>query len=709
MPQPVNNPFTPDEPITTEERFYGREDAIEWIDDRFVEGQCLVAVYGTPRIGKTSLLFRLRPRLAGRCIPIYVDLGSFPQAPTRDLLWRLLTQVHQELTQEHEGIPALSEEQFLAQPDYLHEVVLPLWRPLLHGKHVALLLDGLDLGQVREGSWAEFLLRLQEILAREKDLYAVITVNGAPEQDESVPALRKVPKWDLDYLTEGQTEDLLVGTARYQLGFDYDALRRIYALTGGHPYLVQVYGAELYRRLAPFGQVTIHMVNDLTPVVLSIASQLFADAWEGLLRQDKVALSAVGAMHGYRGAITPWDVVLFLRRAGYSVTTEAMEQALRELCRQHIMHWYGGTAHTLRMELWSVWLADTHPLTEVLHGKRSQRPDDGMIRQPRLAVEWGTLLLWVGLGLAVILVVRVWTARNSHRPAMTPQPTLTAIWATDEPTPTRVPLPGLIAYMAQSTPNDPWGIWVMHDDGTDPVCLSDGSGEDTMPAWSPDGKQIAFISNRSGHRNVWVMNADGSQPVNITRSAADDWTPCWSPDGSQLAFASNRDGNWEIYTCKRDGSALLRLTTNKAADYAPSWSPDGKRIAFVSERDGNEEIYVINADGSGLTRLTDNKVTDFAPHWSPDGQQIAFETYRDGNMEIYVMNADGSNQHDISNDPKSDEHWPCWSPDGKRITYYSNKSGNWDIWAMLADGSQQVNLTASQGIEQAPAWQPKAP
>lgn len=709
MPSPPTNPFTPDQPIVEEERFFGRGEAIEWIDDRIIEGHHIILIFGMPHVGKTSLLYRLRPRYAGKVLPVYVGVAHWPQAPVRDLLWRLAVEIHQQLNQGQLDSAELSREAFLAQWDYLHQEAFPAWRQILQGKHLLLLLDGLDLARLEEGTWAELLLRLQEIVAQESDLWIVATVNGASTQIKSpVPALRGVPLLDLDFLTEPQTEELL-NLAHLQLGFDYDAVRRIHKLTGGHPYLVQRFGAELYRRLVPSGQVTIHIVNDLAPLIAAAtAEDLFNQQWEALSRGARIVLAGVAGLQGYQGTITAWDVVLLLRKSGVERPAAVIEQSLNELCNHRIMRWLSGSVYTLRMDLWRTWLAEAHPLVEVLTGKRPRPKEALPVPKRRIAIDWGSVSLWVAVGLVVLIVGRVWATRGSHPEVIELEPTPTLV-RTPLPVATRVVLPSHIVYMAQAGPHEPWCIWTMHDDGTDPVRLTDATSEDTMPAWSPDGKRLAFVSNRGGNRDVWLMNTDGGQLENITRSEADEWTPAWSPDGTAIAFSSYRDGNWEIYLCKPDGTQVQPLTRNAAADYAPAWSSDGGRIAFVSERDGNPEIYIVNRDGTGLRRLTEDAAKDQFPQWSPDGSQIAFESERDGNAEVYVMAQDGSGVRNLTNEPSSDEHGPSWSPDGKRISYYSNRDGSWDIFIVLADGQQKVNLTQSPEIvEQGSAWQPMA-
>ena len=144
-------------------------------------------------------------------------------------------------------------------------------------------------------------------------------------------------------------------------------------------------------------------------------------------------------------------------------------------------------------------------------------------------------------------------------------------------------------------------------------------------------------------------------PVNLTPNFKVAEEPQWSPDGKQIAFMSlENPGNEEIYVLKADGSNLKNLTKNLVKDRSPIWSPNGDKIAFLSGRDGNPEVYVMNADGSGQTNLTKNSAGDYPYIWSPDSRKIAFTSSRDGDDEIYVMNADGSNATRLSKIPGYD-------------------------------------------------------
>ena len=168
-------------------------------------------------------------------------------------------------------------------------------------------------------------------------------------------------------------------------------------------------------------------------------------------------------------------------------------------------------------------------------------------------------------------------------------------------------------------------IWVMDADGGNPRDLTNHDAEDRDPDWSPNGMQIAFESNRNRDwefekievRNweVYVMDADGTNPINLTNHLATDGSPDWSPDGRRIAFSSNRDGNSDVYVMEADGTNPINLTNHLATDDSPDWSPDGNQIAFQSDRDGNWEVYVMNADGANPINLTNHPAWDSSPSW----------------------------------------------------------------------------------------------
>ncbi len=265
-------------------------------------------------------------------------------------------------------------------------------------------------------------------------------------------------------------------------------------------------------------------------------------------------------------------------------------------------------------------------------------------------------------------------------------------------------------------------IYVMNADGSGLTRLPASSTKSLSwlsfvvewpPAWSPDGSRIAFVSDRDWNREIYAINTDGTGLARLTDNVVYDWVPNWSPDGNRIAFVSCIEVPCHIYVMNADGSDLTRLTDTSAeitdiyfyAEWPPSWSPDGSRIAFVSRGEGNLDVYVMNADGSGLTQLTDDRAIDWSPTWSPDGSRIAFASEHDENFDIFVMNADGSGLTQLTDDPAMD-YSPAWSPDGSRIAFLSRRDGDWSIYVMNADGSSPAPLTDDAELEVSPTWSP---
>ncbi|MCI0487827.1 MAG: DPP IV N-terminal domain-containing protein [Blastocatellia bacterium] len=248
-------------------------------------------------------------------------------------------------------------------------------------------------------------------------------------------------------------------------------------------------------------------------------------------------------------------------------------------------------------------------------------------------------------------------------------------------------------------------IYVMNRDGSNAVRLTDAPGRDAHPAFSPDGKRIAFQSPRAGSgkdTNIYLMNADGSKQTRITNLKGFAGVPCWSPDGRKILFQFEADSDgdnkrWHIYVMNADGSNMVRLTNDSANNQVPRWSPDGSRILYFSDITGKNQLYLMKPDGSGKTRLTDNSYDDGAAAWSPDGKRIVFQSVRNGHREIYVMNADGSNQTQLTNGVNAFE--VVWSPDGRKLLFTNMERGKTDIFMMDPDGTNMVRVIRTQAVD----------
>ena len=228
------------------------------------------------------------------------------------------------------------------------------------------------------------------------------------------------------------------------------------------------------------------------------------------------------------------------------------------------------------------------------------------------------------------------------------------------------------------------------------LCLMFASAEPLLTNCVASNRaQIAFVSERGGNSDIYVMDPDGKNQRRVTKHPAEDGLPSWSPDGKKIAFVSNRnEGYIQIWVIDVDGKNPIRLTSGV-------WDqkPDGQKIAYQASRKKalniekwNYEVYVMDADGSNKRRLTHHPRFDGHPPWLPDGKKIAFSSNREDNLaEIYVMDADGRNQKRITHNFRDTEEksMPTWSPNGKRIAFVHDHQ----IYVMDSNGENQRRIT----------------
>lgn len=261
-------------------------------------------------------------------------------------------------------------------------------------------------------------------------------------------------------------------------------------------------------------------------------------------------------------------------------------------------------------------------------------------------------------------------------------------------------------------------IYVMREDGSDQTRLTFDSASDREPAWSPDGRTIAFVSWRGNTTsNIWVMNADGTGLTQLTYYERQDAWPSWSPDGQRIAFArstwdSEGSHRWQIWVMNADGSGEQQLTSGPLAALMPDWSPDGRRIVFKTTGT-TRDIWAVDADGGSLVNITQTPLEpELGPRWSPDGSQIVFYVPVPDDIYDYnvcLMDADGGDRRQLTNS-SAQEAGPSWSPDGTRILFHSNQAaGNnqsieYDLYTMTLAGTDLRRITTEDGAEWAGVW-----
>ena len=244
-------------------------------------------------------------------------------------------------------------------------------------------------------------------------------------------------------------------------------------------------------------------------------------------------------------------------------------------------------------------------------------------------------------------------------------------------------------------------IFTMTADGTNLQNLTNNAARDEEPEWSPDGRQIAFVSNRvsNGNGSIYLMNSDGSGVQALTTNELNSESqPLWSPDGNKIAFLGSIKVHpapgglrLDVYVIDTDGNNLRNLTAeigdqNFVDFFNFSWSPDGKKIVVESDeydpvdKSYSDNLYVIDLSSSDVKQLTFNHANE-NPVWSPDGTTIAFSVGigRPVEFNIALINEDGSNLRELS----SGTH-PLWSPSGEQLAFEQENR----IYIMDADGSK---------------------
>jgi TolB protein len=295
----------------------------------------------------------------------------------------------------------------------------------------------------------------------------------------------------------------------------------------------------------------------------------------------------------------------------------------------------------------------------------------------------------------------------------------TATEATISPVPTETITPTPTLLSSEATTTSDFGIIVfsmgdgfyshlfVYNPYSRPLTRLTGSNwDDIEPAVSPDGKQVAFVSNRDGQWDIYLLNLTTDEITRVTDTKTYDGSPSWSPDGQYVVFQTMNGNNIDliVQSIADPSSAPIQITENAGDNFSPAWSPDGQSVAFITNRNGRNELWLFDLKSSEnrFTVVAASDQADFLdPAWAPDGTSLAWckRDYSD-HIQVVPVSALTSSPEEIGTGCS-----PTWSPDGKEIlAIYQQANSQYLVAYDVADGALVMPLIKMQSQVQSTTW-----
>jgi TolB protein len=224
------------------------------------------------------------------------------------------------------------------------------------------------------------------------------------------------------------------------------------------------------------------------------------------------------------------------------------------------------------------------------------------------------------------------------------------------------------------------------------------------PAWSPDGKQLAYVSFETQKAVVWVQDLTTGSRRMVANFRGSNSAPAWSPDGRQLALTLSSEGIAQLFTMPSAGGTPTRLTRSSAIDTEPVYTPDGRTVYFVSDRGGGPQIYRVPVAGGNAERVSFNGSYNISPSLSPDGKLLAYITRQGNAFKLVLQDLDSGSVTPLTD--TVDDESPSFAPNGRLLVYASRAQGADVLMTTTLDGKIKARLISSGGDVREPAWGP---
>lgn len=252
--------------------------------------------------------------------------------------------------------------------------------------------------------------------------------------------------------------------------------------------------------------------------------------------------------------------------------------------------------------------------------------------------------------------------------------------------------------------NREYHLHIADTDGRDPQSVISSPEPIMSPAWSPDGKRIAYVSFENKTSAIFVQTLATGERQKVSEAPGINGAPAWAPDGSRLALTLSKDGSPDIYVLDLGSQALRRVTNDISIDTEPHWSPDGRSLVFTSDRGGKPQLYLVPPGGGQPERLTFEGDYNARGVFSPDGRSIAMVHGNGGDYRIALMDL-ASRSLRVLTKGRLDES-PGFAPNGSMILYTHKDGGVDRLAAVSVDGKIHQSLSIQGGRVREPAWSP---